>query len=65
MSVILGDIDGRLLCRYFHGKHGLKEMRERFGVMKLMPFLHSIKELDIVGTHPEVTLLCRGRASAL
>ncbi|EER15924.1 hypothetical protein Pmar_PMAR003381 [Perkinsus marinus ATCC 50983] len=40
--------------RYFHGKHGLKEMRERFGVMKLMPFLHSIKELDIVGTHPEV-----------
>ncbi|KAF4723189.1 hypothetical protein FOZ63_034034, partial [Perkinsus olseni] len=40
--------------RYFHGAHGLKEMRERFGVMKLMPFLHSIKELDIVGTHPEV-----------
>ncbi|KAF4677393.1 hypothetical protein FOL47_001979 [Perkinsus chesapeaki] len=40
--------------RYFHGTRGLKEMRERFGVMKLMPFLHSIKELDIVGTHPEV-----------
>ncbi|KAF4692134.1 hypothetical protein FOZ60_014088 [Perkinsus olseni] len=28
--------------------------RDRFGVVKLMPFLRTIKELDLIGTHPEV-----------
>lgn len=32
----------------------LRALRERFGVVKLMPFLQAIPELDVVGTHPEV-----------
>ncbi|KAF4669167.1 hypothetical protein FOL46_001584 [Perkinsus olseni] len=40
--------------RYYQGAHSLKSLRERFGVVKLMPFLRTIKELDLIGTHPEV-----------
>lgn len=36
------------------GDSDLKILRERFGAAKLMPFLQSIPELDVVGTHPEV-----------
>jgi hypothetical protein len=32
----------------------LRSLRERFGVVKLMPFLQAVPELDVVGTHPEV-----------
>lgn len=42
----------------FHAVRGLaadlKTLRDRFGVVKLMPFLQAIPELDVVGTHPEV-----------
>ncbi|KAF4658008.1 hypothetical protein FOZ61_005887 [Perkinsus olseni] len=40
--------------RYYQGAHSFKSLRERFGVVKLMPFLRTIKELDLIGTHPEV-----------
>ncbi|EER01664.1 hypothetical protein Pmar_PMAR008243 [Perkinsus marinus ATCC 50983] len=43
-----------VVVRYYQGSHNLKSLRERFGVVKLMPFLRSIKELDLVGVHPEV-----------
>jgi hypothetical protein len=32
----------------------LRSLRERFFAVKLMPFLQSIPELEVVGTHPEV-----------
>ena len=32
----------------------LRSLRDRFGAVKLMPFLQAIPELDVVGTHPEV-----------
>ena len=42
----------------YHSARGipadLRSLRERFGVVKLMPFLQSIPDLDVVGTHPEV-----------
>ena len=42
----------------YHSARGipadLRSLRERFGVVKLMPFLQAIPDLDIVGTHPEV-----------
>ena len=37
----------------------LKTLRDRFGVVKLMPFLQAIPELDVVGTHPEVRVRIR------
>lgn len=37
----------------------LKGLRERFFVVKLMPFLQSIPELDVVGAHPEVRVRIR------
>ena len=36
-----------------------KGMRERFGAVKLMPFLQAIPELEVVGTHPEVRVRIR------
>ena len=44
--------------RYHASRHeynfDLKSLRERFGALKLMPFLLAIPELDVVGIHPEV-----------
>ncbi|KAF4658161.1 hypothetical protein FOL47_008137 [Perkinsus chesapeaki] len=40
--------------KYYQGSHNLKCLRERFGVIKLMPFLRTIEELDLIGNHPEV-----------
>lgn len=37
----------------------LKHLRERFGAVKLMPFLQAIPELEVVGTHPEVRVRIR------
>ena len=37
----------------------LKNLRERFGAVKLMPFLQAIPELEVVGTHPEVRVRIR------
>lgn len=47
----------------FHSVRGiaadLKSLRDRFCVVKLMPFLQSIPELDVVGSHPEVRVRIR------
>lgn len=48
----------------------LKSLRDKFGAVKLMPFLQSIPELDVVGTHPEVRVrirdgYCLGHSIAL
>ncbi|KAF4677392.1 hypothetical protein FOL47_001978 [Perkinsus chesapeaki] len=42
--------------RYFRGALSLKGMRAKFGVMKLLPFILSCKELEMLGTHPEVRI---------
>jgi hypothetical protein len=56
----------------YHSVRGLpadlRSLRERFGVVKLMPFLQAVPELDVVGTHPEVRVRIKdgipGRAIA-
>jgi hypothetical protein len=37
----------------------LRELRNRFGAIKLMPFLQATPELEVVGTHPEVRVRTR------
>ena len=47
----------------FHTVRGitadLKTLRDRFFVVKLMPFLQAVPELDVVGAHPEVRVRIR------
>ena len=41
------------------GVCSLKQLRDKFGAAKLMPFLQAIPELDVVGIHPEVRVRVR------